>query len=79
MAGSDQRAMEEDWQVGKKRPGAGRIRRRRKGFGYRVSQGAGPGNTNARELLSNEVYIEAVLHFLRDKSGRGEEWGRQDG
>ena len=37
----------------------------KKGFGYGASQGAGPGNANVRELLSNEMHIEAVLDFLR--------------
>lgn len=48
--------------VRKKRPGAGRIGSGRKGFRYGVCQGAGPGNTNVRELLPNE---RCTLEFLR--------------
>lgn len=41
-----------------------RINRGRKGFGYGVSQGAGPGNTNVRELLPDRRYTGAILDFL---------------
>ena len=41
--------------------GGARVGKGRKGFGYRVRSGLGPGNTTVRELLSTERFIEAVL------------------
>lgn len=37
----------------------------KKGFRYRIKSGSGPGNTTVRELLSDDLYAEAVLDFLR--------------
>ena len=63
-------------QEGKKRKiREGRIRGR-KGFGYGVSQGAGPGNTNMRGLLPDRRYTGAVLDFPETTRRGSEEWGR---
>lgn len=51
--------------AGGKKAGEGRLGKGRKGFGYRIRSGAGPGNTTVRELLSEERYVGVVLDFLR--------------
>ena len=49
-----------------RKTGGERVGKGRKGLGYRVRGGPGPGNTiTVRELLSDERYIGAVLNFLR--------------
>ena len=48
-----------------KRASGVRVGKGRKGFGYRVRGGPGPGNTTVRELLPDERYAGAVLNFLR--------------
>ena len=45
--------------------GVGHMHRGRKGFGYRVRRGPGPGNTTVRDLLSDDRYIGLVLDFLK--------------
>ena len=52
-------------QVGGKKEGEERVGKGRKGFGYRVRCGTGPGNTTVEELLSGERNVAAVLDFLR--------------
>ena len=42
-----------------------RVGKGRKGFGYGVRCGAGPGNAATMELLPEEQCVAAVLDFLR--------------
>ena len=52
-------------EIGKKREGMRGISKSRKGFRYGVWQVPGPGNTSIKELLAEDRYVDAVLHFLK--------------